>query len=116
MKWLRWLYSESERALGNEYGFIQWLLPLALGYLGYRGQQQAAQTQAKATEGITAQAARDAEMQAYMLGKRKELYDPIERDVVLPGLVSRAKTAAPWAPQAGFWARQLGSKMSFPAA
>lgn len=107
MNWLRWLHE-------NEDGFLSWLLPLALGVLGFSGQQSAAGAASKAAEGTQEQIALQKELQDYMLGKRREMYDPIERDVLLPKLTARATSEPAWAPQAGFWARQLGSKMSFP--
>lgn len=95
-------------------GFWQWLLPLGLGVLGFMGQQKAAETQTEATKVGKEQVELQRELQKYMLGKRKEVYDPIETKTLLPGLVRRATTPAPWTGQAGSWAKKLGAEMTFP--
>ena len=109
MNWFRQVWSY----LDNEDGVFPWLA-LGLGLLGFAGQQSAAGAQARAAGQTQEQIDLQKELQDYMLGKRKTLYDPIERDVLLPKLTARATSEPAWAPQAGFWARQLGSKMSFP--
>lgn len=91
-----------------------WIIPLGLGLLGYSGQQQTARAQTRASDLEAQAAAKQAEIADYMLGKRRDVYDPIERDVFLPAMVKRAQEAPSWAPQARFWSSQLASKMAFP--
>jgi len=93
---------------------LQYLVPLAVGWLGYQGQREAAQSsQSAAQAGAEASAAERARTE-YILKKRREVYDPIMERTVLPKLQSRATSQAPWTPQASFWSKQLASKMAFP--
>lgn len=90
------------------------LLPLGLGVLGFMGQQSAAKAQTAGAEAATIGAQSQKELADYMLGRKRNYYDPLEEKYVTPNLVRRVTEGPAWAPQAGFWAKSLASKMAFP--
>ena len=89
-------------------------LALALGGLGFLGQQSASQQQSRANTLAEQEAASQRAIRDYMLKRRQEVYDPIETGTILPALKRRAETPAAWAPQAGFWSKRVGAEMKFP--
>lgn len=91
-----------------------WLPGVALGLLGFFGQQSAAQAQNRATDVAASGAEGNKAIMDYMMKKRTQVYDPIEKNVLLPALMKRATSTAGWVPQARRQAESLGSKMSFP--
>lgn len=98
--------------LSNESG--TWLLPVGLGLLGFMGQQSAAQAQNRATDAASQGMQSNQKIIDYMLNKRESLYDPIEKNVLVPRMVARAQSEAPWIPQARRQSQSLAAKMAFP--
>lgn len=91
-----------------------WVLALGAA-LNFLGGQQATSQQSEANQIAGRNVALQERVMNYLLGRRQQLYDPIEERTILPGMQARA-TQSPWF--AGEWlgqARRLRQPMRFAA-